>query len=76
MIVLNDLRAALVIHSFIFILLVLRSHIVLVVIMLLSMAQSVRIFAHWRLHLVLSGVQVVLGERSLPVLLQEVVASH
>ena len=75
-IIVNNLRTTLMIEPFIFILLVLWSHIMLVVIMLLPVAQCIGIFTHWGLDLVLSWIQVVLWKRCLPIVLQEVVASH
>ena len=59
-----DIRPAtlILLHlSLFFVLLVLRSYIMLVIIMLLSATQSIWILTHWRLNLVLA-IQIVLSE--------------
>lgn len=76
MLVFGDLWSALVVHPLFLVLLVLRPHIVLVVVMLLSVAQSIRVLTHGGLNLFLPRIQVILRERSLTVVLQEAIASH
>ena len=66
--------AALIQFSFIFILLVLRSHIMLVIVMLLAVAQSIGIFTHRWLNLLLA-IQVLLGEGSFTTL-YKAIAHH
>ena len=79
MLIFLEFRSALMILLlFVFILLILRSHIMLVIVMLLSVAQSVRIFTHWRRYFISSRVQIVLCKRSLLwiLMVQETVASQ